>query len=104
MANWRVNAEPDPLDGELVMPRVVVPELCELNLQVGGWTEYGRWLMKDYKPIAGAASIGDAVELKVLDHLVANATYGALTPYLGLWTSALTDASTSATAGELSYT
>lgn len=56
------------------------------------------------KPMMGGASIGDAVENKVLDHLVANATYTAPTPSLGLWTSAVTDASTAATAGELTYT
>jgi NaMN:DMB phosphoribosyltransferase len=56
------------------------------------------------KPMMGAASIGDAVENKVLDHLVANATYTAPAPFLGLWTSTLTDASTAATAGELTYT
>lgn len=55
-------------------------------------------------PVLGAASIGDAVEVKVLDHLVANATYTAPAPSLGLWTSAVTDASTAATAGELTYT
>jgi hypothetical protein len=57
-----------------------------------------------HKPMLGAASIGDVVENKVLDHLVANATYTAPTPSLGLWTSAVTDASTAATAGELTYT
>jgi hypothetical protein len=55
-------------------------------------------------PVMGAASIGDAVENKILDHMVANATYTAPTPSLGLWTSTLTDASTAATAGELTYT
>jgi hypothetical protein len=55
-------------------------------------------------PIMGGASFGDAVENKILDHIVANATYTAPAPYLGLWTSTLTDASTAATAGELTYT
>jgi hypothetical protein len=36
--------------------------------------------------------------------MVANATYTAPTPSLGLWTSTVTDASTAATAGELTYT
>jgi hypothetical protein len=49
-------------------------------------------------------SIGNAVENKVLDHLVANATYTAPTPSLGLWTSTVDDTSTAATAGELTYT
>jgi hypothetical protein len=55
-------------------------------------------------PLIGGASIGDAVENKILDHMVANATYTAPTPSLGLWTSTLNDASTAATAGELTYT
>lgn len=57
-----------------------------------------------HSPMLGAASIGNAVENKVLDHLVANATYTAPTPSLGLWTSTLDDTSTAATAGELTYT
>jgi hypothetical protein len=56
------------------------------------------------RPVMGAASIGNAVELKILDHIVGNATYSAVTPYLGLWTSAVDDTSTAATAGELTYT
>lgn len=104
MANWRVNHEPDPLDGQLIMPKVVVPELCELELTVGGWTDFGRWLVSDYKPIAGGASIGDAVELKILEHITGKTTYSAVTPYLGLWTNTLTDASTGATTNELTYT
>lgn len=55
-------------------------------------------------PMMGGASIGNAVENKVLDHLVANATYTAPTPSLGLWTSTVDDTSTAATAGELTYT
>jgi hypothetical protein len=51
------------------------------------------------------ASFSDYLELKVLDHVLSD---GAFTEpanvYLGLWTSALTDASTSATAGEANYT
>src|SRR3954466_16047302 len=45
---------------------------------------------KGRSPIIGGASIGDAVENKILDHMVANATYTAPTPSLGLWTSTLT--------------
>ena len=52
----------------------------------------------------GGASIGNAVENKILDHIVANATYSAPTVYLALWTSTLDDTSTAATAGELAYT
>ena len=54
--------------------------------------------------IGGGGSIGNAVELKILDHLVANATYAAPSPTLGLWTSAVDDTSTAATAGEANYT
>lgn len=92
-------------------------ELIQLNK--GHLTPYGLWLgtghdindpeiraliSRGILPTIGGASIGDAVENKVLDHLVANATYTAPTPSLGLWTSTVTDASTAATAGELSYT
>src|SRR5215207_492226 len=59
---------------------------------------------RNVRPVMGAASIGNAVENKVLDHLVANATYTAPTPSLGLWTSTVDDTSTAATAGELTYT
>lgn len=55
-------------------------------------------------PILGGASIGNVVENKILDHMVANATYTAPTPSLGLWTSTVDDTSTAATAGELTYT
>lgn len=56
------------------------------------------------KPMMGGASIGDVVENKVLDHLVNNTSYTMPTPSLGLWTSAVGDTSTAATAGELTYT
>lgn len=55
-------------------------------------------------PMMGGASIGNTVENKVLDHLVNNTSYTMPTPYLGLWTSAVDDTSTAATAGELTYT
>lgn len=103
MANWYVHDENHPLD-RVILPRVVVPNLCTVELHDPHWTPYGQSIIESQVP-GGlvAASIGDAVELKVLDHLVANATYSAPAPYLGLWTSALTDASTAATAGELTY-
>lgn len=90
-----------------------------LHLNPGRLTPAGLWLAtghdlndpdvralinKGQPPIMGAGSFGDAVEVKILDHIVGNATYGAVTPSLGLWTSTLTDASTAATAGELTYT
>lgn len=84
--------------------KVEVPNLCTVELGRANFTEYGRWLFNDYIPMAGGASITDATELKILDHIVANATYSAITPYLGLWTSAVTDTSTAATTGELTYT
>lgn len=60
--------------------------------------EYG------YPPIAGGASFSDYLENKVLDHIFNDGTYSVPTASLGLWTSALTDASTGATAGEAAYT
>ena len=51
------------------------------------------------------ASFSDYAETAILDHILSD---GAFTEpanvYLGLWTSALSDASTSATAGEANYT
>lgn len=50
-----------------------------------------------------AGSMSDFLENEVLDHILSAATYTApATVYIGLWTSALTDASTGATAGEVS--
>lgn len=66
--------------------------------------EVRRMIDAGIKPMIGGASIGNAVENKILDHLVANATYTAPTPSLGLWTSTVDDTSTAATAGELTYT
>lgn len=96
-STWRV----EPSDCEF--GKVVVPNLISIQLHKPNFTEYGRWLYNEYVPMSGGASLGDAVENKVLDHLVANATYTAPTPSLGLWTSAVTDTSTAATAGELTY-
>jgi hypothetical protein len=56
------------------------------------------------KPMLGGASIGNAVENKILDHIVNNTSYTMPTPSLGLWTSTVDDTSTAATAGELTYT
>jgi hypothetical protein len=90
-----------------------------VNLNTGHITTAGLWWATGHdltdphiralintgrRPMLGAASIGNAVENKVLDHLVANTTYTAPAPYLGLWTSTLDDTSTAATAGELTYT
>lgn len=50
-----------------------------------------------------AGSLSDFLELELLDHVLGNAAYSApATIYVGLWTSALTDASTGSTAGEVS--
>jgi hypothetical protein len=50
-----------------------------------------------------AGSMSDFLENEILDHILSAATYTApATVYIGLWTSALTDASTGATAGEVS--
>lgn len=55
-------------------------------------------------PMAGGASFSDYLENKVLDHIFNDGTYSVPTASLGLWTSALTDASSGATAGEADYT
>lgn len=50
-----------------------------------------------------AGSFSDFLELEVLDHVFGAAAYTApVTIYVGLWTAALTDASTGSTAGEVS--
>jgi hypothetical protein len=50
------------------------------------------------------ASFSDYLENKILDHVFGDGAYTSPTAYVGLWTSALTDASTGATAGEATYT
>lgn len=79
-----------------------------IKLNPGHITPFGQeWLYRNVlqqPPIAGAASIGNAVENKVLDHLVANATYTAPTPSLGLWTTTPDDTYTAASGTELTYT
>lgn len=56
-------------------------------------------------PAAGGASFSDYLENKVLDHIFNDGTFTVpATVAIGLWTSALTDASTGATAGEAAYT
>lgn len=56
-------------------------------------------------PMAGGASFSDYTENKVLDHIFNDGTFTVpSTVAIGLWTSALTDASTGATAGEAAYT
>jgi hypothetical protein len=57
-----------------------------------------------FPPAAGGASFSDYLENKILDHIFNDGSYTAPSPSLGLWTSALTDASTGATSGEASYT
>lgn len=56
--------------------------------------------------VGGMASFSDYLELKMLDYIFndPNTAFISADPYLGLWTSALTDASTGATAGEAAYT
>lgn len=79
--------------------------------------EFGEWLVKrgftDPKtgryipPIAGGmASFSDYLELKVLDYIFNDPSTAFITGdvFLGLWTSALTDASTGSTTGEAAYT
>ena len=80
----------------------------ELGARVGPGqmdrTEFGLWLLTAYAPIAGAGSIGNAVENKILDHITNQTSYTMPTPSLGLWTGTLDDTSTAATANEANYT
>jgi hypothetical protein len=69
--------------------------------------DYGERFLADHgiPPIAGGASFSDYLENKVLDHIFNDGTFSVPTTVaLGLWTSALTDASTGATSGEANYT
>jgi hypothetical protein len=50
------------------------------------------------------ASFSDYAEIKILDHANGDGSWTSPTCYIGLWTSALTDASTGSTAGEAAYT
>src|SRR4051794_14227647 len=89
------------------MNKAIIPgdkESRIITLNPGRFTEYGRYMYKDYMPMAGAASFSDYLENKVLDHIFNDGTYSVPTASLGLWTSALTDASTGATTGEAAYT
>ncbi len=83
--------------------------------RAGRLSDYARWLLADrysqdylaehgLLPMAGGASFSDYLELKVLDHIFNDGTYSVPTASLGLWTSALTDASTGSTSGEAAYT
>ena len=54
--------------------------------------------------MVGAASFGNVVENKVLDHITNQASYTMPTPYLALWTTTPDDTFTAATATELTYT
>jgi hypothetical protein len=76
-----------------------------ITLNPGRLSDYGRWLVDCQVPRGlTAASFSDYLENKVLDHIFNDGTYSVPTASLGLWTSALTDASTGATAGEAAYT
>src|SRR4249920_148253 len=80
-------------------------ELQVVTLNPGRLSDYGRWLVDCQVPRGlTAASFSDYLENKVLDHIFNDGTYSVPTASLGLWTSALTDASTGATAGEAAYT
>lgn len=77
-----------------------------ITLNPGRLSEYGRWLANSQVPLGLInASFSDYLELKVLDHIFNDGTFTVpSTVALGLWTSALTDASTGATSGEAAYT
>lgn len=91
----------------------------QIRLNKGHFTTAGLWwgvgedlndpavrklINANVPPMMGAASIGNAVENKILDHLTNQASYTMPAPYLALWTSTLDDTSTAATSGELTYT
>lgn len=89
-------------------------ELVRLDLTKVHTTDYlQRLILQRYQdnfieehgfpPIAGGASFTDFLAKKLLDHIFGD-SFAAPTAYLGLWTSALTDASTGSTTGELTYT
>jgi hypothetical protein len=84
--------------------KAIIPGDQMITLGGGRLTEYGRYIYKDYVPMAGAASFSDYLENKILDHIFNDGTYSVPTASLGLWTSALTDASTGSTSGEAAYT
>jgi hypothetical protein len=76
-----------------------------ITLNPGRLSNYGRWIAEWQCPRGlTAASFSDYLENKILDHIFNDGTYSVPTASLGLWTSALTDASTGATAGEAAYT
>jgi hypothetical protein len=87
--NWR-----ELWKSELWTPELA--DLCEMPHNVLERLERGE--------IMGGASFSDYLENKLLDHIFNDASFTAPSPALGLWTSALTDASTGATAGEATYT
>ena len=73
----------------------------------GKLTPYGRGLvewLKTHPRMMGGASLSDAYELKVLDHLTKKSALTAPDGYVALCTSAPTDASTGSTIVEASYT
>lgn len=91
-----------------------------IHLNPGRLTIAGKWLgagedLEDPEirqlihakipPIMGAASIGNAVENKILDHITNQTSYTMPTPYLGLWTGTVPDDTYTAASGtELTYT
>ena len=107
---------------DLIVPAIIIPRnprLSEFAREREYWylnrnrltknDVYRKWGMplvddgdKVIPTIAGGASFSDYLELKVLDYIFddPNTAFISADPYLGLWTSALTDTSTGATAGE----
>lgn len=94
---------------ELQPGRVIVPNLWRSRLWTPEKAEACGLVMNPngqgvLPPIMGGASFSDYLENKVLDHIFNDASYTAPSPSLGLWTAALTDASTGAAASEATYT
>lgn len=86
-----------------------------ITLDPGRFTEHGKRLQdrirgwrdmidRGMPPMLGAASLSDAWELKILDHLTNKAANTSVTGYLALCTSVPTDASTGTTIVEATYT
>jgi hypothetical protein len=84
---------------------VVERKLTVIELQPGRLSDYGRFLLRDGKPMAGGASKSDYLENKNLDHNLGKSAFTMPTTVaLALCTVVPTDASTGSSITEASYT
>lgn len=75
---------------------IELPDVVEIHL-----SDYAKRRLRELAVFAG--SFADYLENKLLDHVFNATTFTSpATLYFGLWTSALSDASTGSTAGEVS--